>query len=117
MPTDWLNFLRNSLKKCELIKSLTTAISTTQVEEGTQFVTTSDNSIISIRNSSNIPNCNLEETDTRVVIHALNAIQSGFKKIPIQTVDTDPIVLLVHHSKNFLTLNDLEMEKLSVALH
>ena len=39
-------------------------------------------------------------------IHALNAIQTGFKKIVIQTVDSDVIVTLVHHFKNFLTLNE-----------
>ena len=75
LTTDWLNFLRNSSNKCELIKSLNTAI---QVEQIKLITTTSDNSIISIGNSSNIPNCNQEEADALAVIYDLKTIQSGF---------------------------------------
>ena len=88
VPNDRLHFLRNSSNKCELIKSLNTAISIIQVEEGKLIVTASDNSIISIGNSSKIPNCNQDEDDTCVVIHALNAFQSKLKKTVIQTTET-----------------------------
>ena len=56
--------------------------------------------IISIGKSCGLPNCKQKEADTSVVFHISHAIQSRKKKIVIQTVDIDVIVILVHHFKN-----------------
>ena len=74
VPADQLHLLRNSSNKCELIKSLYTAISTIQVEEGKQIVTTSDKSMISIGNSTNILNCNLKCYSVRIQENTLREL-------------------------------------------
>lgn len=53
-----------------------------------------------------MPSCNQEEANIHDAIHALNGIYPGFQKIVIQTIDTDVIVVLVHHFKNVQTLNE-----------
>ena len=40
-------------------------------------------------------NCNREEADTRIVVHVMHALQQGEKTIPVRTVDTDVVVILV----------------------
>lgn len=97
---------KTEILQFELTTSLNTAVSTIQEEEGKQIVTTSDNSINSIGSSSNMPSCNQEEANIHDAIHALNGIYPGFQKMVIQTIDTDVIVVLVHHFKNVQTLNE-----------
>jgi len=41
-----------------------------------------------------MPDCNQEETDTRVVLHILHALEQGIKSIVVQTVDTNVIIIL-----------------------
>ena len=48
-------------------------------------------------NLSAIQPCNHEEADTRLLLHALHASRNGFKKLLIVTVDTDVVVLALHH--------------------
>jgi hypothetical protein len=48
---------------------------------------------------TNISPCNHEEADTRIMLHVDHAVQCGYKKIIIRTVDSDVVVLgvaLVH---------------------
>ena len=40
-------------------------------------------------------NCNLEEADTRMVVHLMNALEYGLNCIVVRTVDTDVIVVLI----------------------
>ena len=39
--------------------------------------------------------CTHEEADNRIMVHILHAIQQGDKKIMVQTVDTDVLVILI----------------------
>ena len=39
--------------------------------------------------------CNNEEADTRIVVHVIDSLEKGFKKILIRTVDTDIIGILM----------------------
>lgn len=39
--------------------------------------------------------CNHEEADTRIVVHAVHAVEQGAKVIQVRTVDKDVIVNLV----------------------
>ena len=39
--------------------------------------------------------CNHEEADTRMMVHAADAVKSGHRRILIRTVDTDVVVLAV----------------------
>ena len=40
--------------------------------------------------------CTHKEEDTRIMVHILHAIQQGAKKIIVQTVDTDVLVILIN---------------------
>ena len=42
-----------------------------------------------------MPNCTHEEADTRIIVQVLDAAKNGCKKIVVQTVDTDVLVILV----------------------
>lgn len=42
-----------------------------------------------------MPPCNHEEADTRIVIHVIHALQSGYTRVLVRTVDTDVVVILV----------------------
>ena len=37
--------------------------------------------------------CSHEEADTRLLLHAADAVQKGCKKVTIRTVDTDVVVI------------------------
>ncbi len=39
--------------------------------------------------------CSHEEADTRLLLHAADAVQKGFRKVCIRTVDTDVVVLAI----------------------
>ena len=53
--------------------------------------------------------CNHEEVDTRLLLHALDASESGFQWLLILTVDTDVVVLALCHFFN-LDLQELLIE-------
>ena len=48
-------------------------------------------------NLSAIQPCSHEEADTRLLLHALHASRNGFKRLLIVTVNTDVVVLVLHH--------------------
>ena len=49
-----------------------------------------------------MPECNHEEADTRIVVHALHAIQADqAKSVLVRTVDTDVIVILIRNVPSF----------------
>ena len=50
--------------------------------------------------------CKHEEADTRILFHVANCAQQGYKRIAIQTVDTDVVVLAVAHFQ-YLDIEEL----------
>ena len=52
-----------------------------------------------VSNSFQADICNIhhEEADTRLYLHAIDASNRGCKKITIITVDTDVVVIALHH--------------------
>jgi len=74
---------------------------TTKISESTfppskaVYVTLGESVVYLGDNSPIMPNCNHEEADSRVVIHILQALEQGFKRIEVHTVDTGVIVILV----------------------
>ena len=50
--------------------------------------------MVSIGASTPMKNCNYEETDTRVVVHIVHALEQGAKTIQVRTIDTDVVVIL-----------------------
>ncbi len=37
--------------------------------------------------------CSHEEADTRLLLHVADAVQKGFRKVCVRTVDTDIVIL------------------------
>ena len=99
IATKFQSFLRNNDNKTELFKLLAVNIAeipsnsvnilATHLEE-----VLSNNPDVDV---SAIQPCNHEEADTRLLLHALHASNDGFSKLLIVTVDTDVVVLAIHH--------------------
>ena len=58
------------------------------------------------RDVSALAPCSHEEADTRIMLHAIDATNKGFRGIMIRTVDTDVLVLAV---SNCALLNEAEL--------
>ena len=92
-------FLKNSHNKTELLKML--AINITKIPakifeiKATHLEEVLSNNLDA--DLSALQPCNHEEADTRLLLHALNASKSGFKRLLIVTVDTDVAVLALCH--------------------
>ena len=54
----------------------------------------------------NLTNCNHEEADTRIFVHAKDAYFKGYNSILIRTVDTDVVILAIN-VLNHIPLNQL----------
>ena len=95
IPSNWLNFLRYPNNKTELFAFLTKVASEKLSLEGKEIYITSDQSVVSLCPSTSIPDCTHEQADTRIVVHAIDAIRKGMKSICIRTVDTDILIILL----------------------
>ncbi len=97
IPADWAAFLRSNENTEELFKFLAHQLSA--VDAGNkELYTTYDDQVLSaksIHSASSFNNCNHEEADTRMILHAANAGRCGHSKILLRTVDTDVVVLAV----------------------
>ena len=63
--------------------------------EGKQIFTSGTTSVTATGASNYMPECNHEETDTRMLIHLQDALENGATTCLIRTVDTDVIVMIV----------------------
>ena len=111
IPSNWLNFLRDSNNKTELFAFLTKVASEKLSLEGKEIYVTSDKSVVSLCPSTSMPDCSHEEADTRIVVHVIDAIRKGMKSICIRTMDTDILIILIskfHFLKHLC--KDLELK-------
>ena len=66
------------------------------LQEEKQVITTKGKEILCTlarNNTANLDPCTHEEADTRMILHAADAVQEGHRKIVLRTVDTDVLVL------------------------
>ena len=68
--------------------------------EGKEVYTTYGEVVLSSQ-PTEMMECSNEEADTRLMLHAYHASQSGYRKILIRTVDTDIVVLAVSRVHDF----------------
>lgn len=94
LPSKWMDFLCDSKNKEELFAFFTTKVAEVTFLPGSLVYVTSGESVLHT-GSINMPNCNHEEADMRIVVHVQHALQQGMKNIEIRTVDTDVVVILV----------------------
>ena len=98
-PRNWNSYLQNASNNVELFHYLSVTIAETAFCEGKVLMSTLDEDVLGSpvlgADESEYPlrPCNHEEFDTRVMLHAANAVSNGYKRILIIANDTDIIVL------------------------
>ena len=105
LPRNWKEFLRVHQNKEELFKYLAECV--TSIGAQKQVISTYGKQILSTIPRDNIERlapCYHEEADTRMLLHATDAVQCGYTKILLRTVDTDVLVLAVAFAGTFQTL-------------
>ena len=88
--------MRNDENKRELFQFLAQRVVSLQEEK--QVITTKGKEILCTlarNNTVNLAPCAHEEVDTRMILHAADAVQEGHRKIVLRTVDTDVLVLAI----------------------
>ena len=87
------SFLRINANKIELFAFLVKHI--TQMVTTKQVVTTNGLEVLCIPSwdTSRLVPCDHEEADTRMILHLADAVNEGFHKNLLHTVDTDVVVL------------------------
>ena len=95
LPSNWNEFLRIDANKIELFAFLVKHISQMVITK--EIVTTSGSDVLCIptQDTSCLTPCDHEEADTRIIVHLADAVNKGYKKILVRTVDTDVVVLAV----------------------
>ena len=94
LPGNWGAFLRNDHNKEELFRYLAQLSVTVNCEDKEVSSTMDSQVLCSIpRNLDGLSPCTHEEADTRLLLHAADCAQHGYKKIMLRTVDTDVVVL------------------------
>ena len=89
LPRNWKEFLRVDQNKQELFRYL--AESVTSIDDDKHVISTHGKQVLSIMpisrdNMGRLAPCNHEEADTRMLLHAADAVQCGFTKILLRTV-------------------------------
>ncbi len=110
LPGNWQEFLSIDANKIELFTFLVNCISKLVITK--QVVTTSGSGVLCvppIQDTDNLAPCDHEEADTRMFVHVADAINNGYNKILIRSVDTDVVVLAV------VAAVKLDLEELWVA--
>ncbi|KAG7163357.1 hypothetical protein Hamer_G004492 [Homarus americanus] len=98
LPSNWQNFLRNSDNKEELFSFLSEQVMQLVVKESKQLVVTDKKQVLTVpprKDTANLAPFNHEEADTRMMVHAADALECGHRRILIRTVDTDVVILAV----------------------
>ena len=103
IPSNWQSFLRADDNKTEHFSLLAQQAVTLPIEEGKELYSTCGYRVLTSANRPDLKSlkpCNLEEADTRLLIHVLDACSSGYRRILIKTNDADVVVLAVSVAEN-----------------
>ena len=98
MPKNWKDFLRVNENKTELFAFLSRTAVHLSVAEGKEIYATDGSGVLCSPAESYLAHlapCSQEEADPCLLLHVTDAVQKGYKKVTIRTVDTDMIVLVV----------------------
>ena len=91
-------FLHLDYNKTELFKFLSQqAVKVPTADGKSVYATDGSNVLCSSADAdlSNLVPCSHEEADTRLFLHAVNAVRKGCRKLCIRSVDTDVVVLVI----------------------
>ena len=98
IPKNWKDFLRADENKSELFHFLSQQVVLLPTGEGKVIYATDGTGVLSTLASQELGSltpCSHEEADTRLFLHALDAVQKGYRKLCVRTVDTDVVVLAI----------------------
>lgn len=105
VPGNWQEFLRIDDKR-ELFSFLASKVA--DIDTNKHLITTKGTGVL-CSNRQDVPAlapCTHEEADTRILLHLQDAVQQGYSKVSIRTVDTDVVVLAIA-SANRLNISEL----------
>ena len=89
LPRNWQQFLRYEKNKQELFQFLAQCVVSLNGEK--QVITTNGQEILCIlarNDTANLAPCTHEEADTRMILHATDAVQEGHGKIVLRILLT-----------------------------
>ena len=98
VPSNWKSFLRVDTNKCALFQYLAKkSVAVIDVHADKVFLSTFDNDDLSScgLDLTDLRECNHEEADYRIMLHAKHGKNHGYNRIMIHATDTDVIVLSV----------------------
>ena len=94
IPKNWKSFLCVNENKTELFHFLAKQVESCHVE-GKELCTNYEEHVLSSPRRDDMEDCTHEEADTRIMLHVYIALQCGYRKVMIRTIDTDVVVLAV----------------------
>lgn len=109
VPRNWPAFLRSGDNKTELFSFLSKEAYNMPLEPGKQLVLTLEENVFTspVRDDTSLLSpCSQEEADTRMILHAADADQTGIKRTIIRTVDTHVVVLATANTQQ-ITCDEL----------
>ena len=97
-PKNWKVFLHVDENKTELFVSLSEVLACRPQGYDKELYTTHESDVLRSPaglDVSNIALCSHEEADTRLILHAADAVLKGHRRVSIRTVDNDTDVLVL----------------------
>jgi len=95
IPPNWKAFLQDNTNNKEFFALLTNRVADFQFPEDKEVYITSEEYVISSQGPSDMQRCDHEEADTRIAVHVLHALNKGYNRVFIRTVDTVVVVILI----------------------
>ena len=95
VPKNWMEFLRNDDNKTELFSFLSLKIANLETEG--QIIVTHHKDVLCTqpRNTTGLAPSTHEEADTRMFLHVSEAVNHGYGRVMVRTVDFDVLVLAI----------------------
>ena len=104
IPTgkEWQNYLKVSENKKDLFCYLSNEIVNQSTSNNYQLLSTQDEVVLCNKqiDLSHVSKSDHEEADSRMILHLFDAAIHGHQKAYLRTVDSDVVVLCVHHFPN-----------------
>ena len=99
LPGNWQQFLQIDENKVELFSFLVNHLKNLVTDK--QLVTTNGPDVVCIppQDSSHLTPCDHEEADTRMILHMVDAVNDGYQKVLLHTVDTDVVLAVAAAAK------------------
>ena len=105
VPTNWMGFLRDEKNKQELFEFLSTKFAEFDYTGSKEVFVTQGQRVLTNRIALEMPSCDHEEADTRLIVYIVDALNKGQSTFLVRTVDTDVVVILVGKFFHFTKLN------------